>query len=128
MNLIVGQHHYVLRGKTPAPCDDLMQWAEEFETRDRHVKKTEIGGSDISTVFLGIDHAFGFSQDAAPMLFETMVFGGWLDGFQERCSTWAEAEVMHDRIVRLAEAEYQRGFWLAGVIMAIAIILAQVFL
>jgi hypothetical protein len=125
MNLTIGQPYYVLRDKTPVPCDDPMQWTEEFETRDRHVKKTWIGGTYISTVFLGIDHAV--DQDVSPILFETMIFGGSLDRFYECCSTWAEAEIMHDRIVHQVEAAYQRGFYLAGVIMAIAIILAQVF-
>ncbi|WFU75508.1 hypothetical protein [Bradyrhizobium sp. CB2312] len=32
-------------------------------------------------------------------LFETMIFGGWLDQFQNRCSTWVEAEAMHDEAV-----------------------------
>ena len=48
---------------------------------------------DVSTVFLALDHSFG--RAGPPLLFETMVFGGKLDGEQERCATWDEAEKMH---------------------------------
>ncbi|WP_063685502.1 hypothetical protein [Bradyrhizobium stylosanthis] len=57
------------------------------------VAETFVGSVHISTVFLGIDHRhFG---DGPPLLFETMIFGGSLEGFQNRCSTWDEAEAMH---------------------------------
>jgi hypothetical protein len=123
----ISNHYFVLRGTTPVPCTDTEQWAKEFETFDRHVNKTDIGEVYISTVFLGINHAFSFFGDVEPILFETMIFGGSLDGFQDRCSTWAEAEIMHDRAVNMIISEHQRGFILAGMIMAIGIILAQVF-
>lgn len=64
------------------------------------VARTEFG-SDVlvSTVWLGIDHQFG---DGPPLIFETMVFGGHLDGEQDRYSTEREARdghhVMCDRV------------------------------
>jgi hypothetical protein len=36
-----------------------------------------------------------------PILFETMIFGGRLDNFMNRCSTWEEAEAMHNEAVNL---------------------------
>lgn len=51
----------------------------------------------ISTVFLGIDH--NHSQVGEPILFETMIFSGKYDQFQERYRTWLEARENHVRIV-----------------------------
>jgi len=92
--------NYILKGHEVVASDDLMAWARCFESADRVVAKTTINGVDVSTVFLGLDHQFG---EGPPLVFETMVFGGSLDGEQERYSTWAEAEaghrVMCDRVV-----------------------------
>ena|SRR3990167_1521634 len=83
---------YILEGKNPVPCDDLMTWGNWFETANRRVDSTEHGDIRVSTVFLGLDHSFG---EGKPILFETMIFGGEHDQYQERCSTWEEAEAMH---------------------------------
>lgn len=48
----------------------------------------------VSTVWLGIDHRFGSA--GPPLVFETMVFGGPLNGEQWRWSTPAEARAGHD--------------------------------
>lgn len=87
---------YILNGKTPVPCHDLLAWASWFETADRTVAQETIGESKVSTVFLGLDHAFG---GAAPVLFETMVFGGPLSDETDRYSTWDEAESGHKKMV-----------------------------
>ena len=86
---------YILNGHTPVPAD-LMTWAKWYEKADRVVAKDKVCDSKISTVFLGLDHAF---ESGIPILFETMVFGGALDGEQERCSTWEQAEEMHRQMV-----------------------------
>lgn len=94
---------YILDGKTPVPAD-LMTWARWFETAgtSRIVAKTEVGDMNVSTVFLGLNHAFG---GGPPLLFETMIFGGPPDqDYQERCSTWEQAEAMHQRGVEAARA------------------------
>jgi hypothetical protein len=90
---------YILEGKTPVLCDDLMAWARWLDKAEIHVAHEKRGDVTVSTVFLGIDHAFGGS---VPMLFETMIFGGKHDEYQERCSTWDEAEQMHKRACELA--------------------------
>ena len=92
-------NNYILDGKTPVLCDDLLTWAKWFETANRHVAKTEIGDVRISTVFLGLDHSW---VGGPPLLFETLVFGGELDQEQERYSTWDEAEEGHKRMVKRA--------------------------
>jgi len=90
---------YVLNDRHEAiPCDDLEIWARMFgDAEARRVGADDVGPYRISTVFLGLDHNFG---EGPPLLFETMVFSpGDDDGDMERCSTWAEAEVMHARFV-----------------------------
>lgn len=81
------------------PCSSLIEWAEYYELADRHVADERIGDARISTVFLGIDHSFGFG--GLPLIFETMIFGGTQDGYCDRCSTWQEAEAMHARACNL---------------------------
>lgn len=103
---------YVLDGKTPRKVDDLMEWAQAWGTMDRHVAKTTIGGALVSTVFLGIDHNH---FDGPPLIFETMAFGWLVDDYQERCSTWEEAEAMHGRAVRLVKQQHSRIALAAGI-------------
>jgi len=86
---------YILVGHQPVICRDLMTWAHWFETADRCVRLTEQGDVVVSTVFLGLDHAWGDT----PELFETMVFAGDHGGDMERYSTWDEAEAGHARWV-----------------------------
>lgn len=91
---------YILEGKTPKPVG-LLTWASWFETADRKVSYTKLPyGVRVSTVFLGIDQSFG---GKTPILFETMIFGGKHDEYQERYATWAEAEVGHQEAVKLAQ-------------------------
>lgn len=90
---------YILSGKEAVPVDDLIAWATWFETADRTVARTEISPEvRVSTVFLGLDHSFGHGL---PMLFETMVFGGEHDQYQERYMTWEGAERGHQKAVEM---------------------------
>lgn len=101
---------YILDGHTPVPIGedsfanpapqamaqsaaDLLTWGLFMENAEaRRVAKDTIHGVDVSTVFLGINHSFG---DGPPILFETMIFGGVLDGEQCRYCTWDEAASGH---------------------------------
>lgn len=89
---------YILCGQEPVPCDDLIEWARWFEAsiHVRAVAKTTVGDARVSTVFLGLDHRF---DAGPPLLFETLVFDGPLDGEMDRYSTWAEAQCGHDAMV-----------------------------
>ena len=92
---------YILVDRVPVPCPDLMKWGRFMET-DRHVAVTMVDGIRVSTVFLGLDHNWG---DGTPVLFETMIFGGEHDqDYQERCGTWAQAEAMHKKAIKVAKA------------------------
>ena len=91
---------YILEGKTPKPIDDILEWAMWFETADRFVANITLPNKvQVSTVFLGLNHSFG---GGTPILFETMIFGGKHNEYQERYATWEEAEAGHLRAVELA--------------------------
>jgi hypothetical protein len=73
-----------------------MKWAMWMATADRQVRDSFQGDVRVSTIFTGLDHAFGFGR---PRLFETMVFIGHAGVDTERYSTWQEAEEGHARLV-----------------------------
>lgn len=82
---------YILEGHEAKECD-MTTWAKRSEASDRTVAVSNIHGSKVSTVFLGLDHSF---DGGAPLLFETLVFGGDLDGEMDRYGTWDEAVAGH---------------------------------
>ena len=94
---------YILDGTNPVPCDDMLQWGLWFQTADRRVAQDQLpDGVIVSTVFLGLDHRF--VGDGPPLLFETMIFGGQHDGYQDRYATWTEAECGHRLALTIAQA------------------------
>lgn len=94
--------HYILLGKLAVPEPDLLKWGQWFQTADRHVFETRIGGIWISTVFLGLDHNYG---GGLPILFETMIFRGGKGDDMWRCESWDQAEAQHKQAVALVRAE-----------------------
>lgn len=93
--------HYILVGHTPMAVD-LLTWAQSWggDRDSRRVAYTDINDRcHVSTVFLGLNHNFWGGE---PLLFETMVFGGPLDGDMNRYSTWDQAEQGHNAIVAAA--------------------------
>jgi hypothetical protein len=99
-------YHWTLKGHEPVPCT-LMEWAEWFEQKGDHrrVALDKKYGIIVSTVFLGLDHNWG---GGPPLLFETMIFGGRHDDYQERYSTWDEAVEGHKKACALA---FPTGFF-----------------
>ncbi len=111
---------YILKGKKVVPEYDLMKWARWFETagKTRIVRQTQIIKGlkfgkkalgipiKISTVFLGLDHSFAFGRNHIPILFETMIFGGKHDQYQERYATWEEAEKGHKKALKLVKESF----------------------
>lgn len=99
---------YILdKNGNPKEEKDLLVWAKQFEKCDRTLKFTKLlkEKGTISTVFLGIDHSFGGGK---PLLFETMVFGGVLDGEQECYHTKKEALAGHKIIVAKVKKKIKR--------------------
>ena len=90
---------YILVDGEPCPAE-LMEWARWFETADRTVARTERDGVTVSTVFLSIDH--NFSPKGPSILWETMVFGGPLDGEEQRYTSAEAAKHGHEQMVALA--------------------------
>lgn len=72
---------------------DMDAWARAFEdTPARIVGSDYIGDIHVSTVWLGLNHAWG---DGPPLIFETMIFGGAHDQYQERYATKESAVAGH---------------------------------
>lgn len=83
----------------PQPCLDLVKWAKWYEGANRVLLKSCAKGVCVSTVFLGIDHAMR-SDDIAPILWESMVFGGEHEGEMRRYSSAEDARKGHDEMCK----------------------------
>lgn len=92
---------YILEDGEPVKCKNLLAWARWMETGERQIAADDIGGVRVSTVFLGRDHAFGSGR---PVLFETMIFGGPHDEYQERYCTREQAVIGHSRALALVRS------------------------
>lgn len=97
---------YILKGKEPVPTTDLIAWAEWMERHERLVKADmtvdENGSVIVSTVFLGCD--YNVTGKEPPILFETLIFGGKLDGRMWRYPTWELAEKNHENVWKMVQA------------------------
>ncbi len=99
----MGTGKFILEGKIPKAVEDIFEWGEWFEHADRRVAETSLPNEvRVSTVFLGLDHNF---EEGKPILFETMIFGGKQDQYQERYHTWEEAEAGHEQAVSKAKSK-----------------------
>lgn len=90
----------------PVPCEDPIAWARWYEAHDdqRRVAVDRIGDIKVSTVFLGLDHNYG---RGAPILYETMIFGGAHDGYQDRYHTRDQAVAGHAHAIAVVKGEAQ---------------------
>lgn len=98
--------YYKLIGKLPVPCS-LEEWCDWFAKGDRIVRQDQVGPLRVSTVFLGLDHNHFGRGD--PLLFETMILDDIEDHYQTRCTTWDQAELMHEVAMAEAKARYERA-------------------
>lgn len=88
------RHYYYDKNGKPL---NMIQWGELFQNPDyKIVKRDQIGDVKVYTVWLGMDHGF---LNELPIIFETMVFGGEFDQYQERYATEQEALAGHKKIV-----------------------------
>ena len=78
---------------------EYYMWEEENPTK-RIVKQDTIGDIRISTVFLGLDHSYNSDK---PILWETMIFGGKQDQYQERYSSYEDALIGHQKALDLVK-------------------------
>lgn len=77
------------------PILEAARWLENNSER-KIVGRDEVNGAKVSTVFLGLNHSF---VSGVNKWFETMIFGGKYDQFQERYSTYEEAKAGHAEVV-----------------------------
>jgi hypothetical protein len=59
------------------------------------------GDVEVSTVWIGIS----IRMEPPPQMFETMIFGGAFDQWQERSSSWAEAQAVHAKWLQVLQLE-----------------------
>lgn len=100
--------YYKLNEKNePVQCSEV-EYAWVLENTNRQLAITEhndINGiTDIivSTVFLGLDHNYG--GHGAPIVFETMIFGGECNGEMRRYSKYDDAIAGHNDMVKMVIA------------------------
>ncbi len=84
----------------PIEEPDLFVWGKWFQTANRHIASDIIGKVRISTVFLGLDHSFCIENHKA-ILFETMIFNGKHDQYQERYTNRIAALAGHGQAVAM---------------------------
>ncbi len=75
----------------------LSRRAHWFQVTERHIALTKVGDAEVSTVFLGSDH--NWQRSGPPVLWETLVFGGLLDGEMERYTSREDAVRGHEAMV-----------------------------
>lgn len=88
-------HHFNIEGKSIS----MAEWAWLFQDKNYQVVvQTRKRGIMVSTVWLGLDHGFSYREPHVPIIFETMIFGGWFsDGneWQVRYATLDQAIAGH---------------------------------
>jgi len=89
----------------PKAVSDVIEWGKWYADPRRQVADTMIGDVRISKVFLGLDHSF--HDCGPPVLWETMVFGGVLNGEQDRYTSRDAAVAGHAETVQRVRATLQ---------------------
>jgi len=74
-----------------------IDWIHNNPSR-KAVKQELIGDVRVSTVFLGLNHSY---EGGDPVLWETMVFEGDYDGYQERYTSYEDALRNHEFVVEM---------------------------
>jgi hypothetical protein len=100
--------YYILDDNNQPQAADPRMWNEWLaSSKDKQVAHDSFSDSateenvSVSTVFLGINHNWGAG---APLIYETMVFGGTYADTCDRCSTRNEAIAQHNDACRRVAA------------------------
>ena len=80
---------------------DCGKWLKNNPER-KAVKQEYVGDVRISTVFLGLDHAW---ESDIPVLWETMIFGGEHDQYMDRYTSYEDALEGHQTALNLITKE-----------------------
>jgi hypothetical protein len=81
--------------------NEFVDWEEAYPER-KAVKQEYVDDVYISTVFLGLDHAW---NSDVPVLWETMIFGGEHDQYQERYTSYKDALEGHEKALELVNKQ-----------------------
>lgn len=92
---------YILDGEgNPVAEPDTLKWGKWMQDAERRVAFDQVTPQvRVSTVFLGLNHSFGGD---IPVLYETMIFGGPNDQYQNRYATREAALEGHKHAVSIA--------------------------
>ncbi len=92
---------YILDNDEPIEAT-MEEWSAFFASPERIVASDMLGDVRVSTVFIGMDMGYEFlTTQHKPVLWETMIFGGDHDQYQERYTSAADARAGHYRAVNL---------------------------
>lgn len=91
----IGRYKLADDGKTPILCETAGDWISALKLQLGHVGDTTIDDVSVSTIFLPV------SLEDPPRLWETMIFGGKFDQYQERYTTHDEAVLGHEKAVKM---------------------------
>lgn len=95
------QYYLLDKDKKPYPVS-LEESYKLYNDRDMKItQQDKIGDVRVSTVFLSMDHAR--IGETTPVLWETMIFGGEHDGYQERYTSHEDALAGHQRALDLVK-------------------------
>ena len=83
-----GFRYYIEKDGRPVSIEDMAEWNQWYRTANRLVEKTKVGPVSVVTLFLGMDNRTG--SIGPPLLYETVIRGGVLDGTQYLYSTREE--------------------------------------
>ena len=106
----MSDYYFLNEEKIAIPCD--METWSNMHRDQRRVAEDTVNGFWVSTVFLGLNHAF---SDGPPMIFETYVFTcdeagkvtDWSEIWGRRTSTYEMALENH----RDAKTRAEKGDW-----------------
>ena len=98
--------YYILRDDEVIEEPDYSKWIKWYDSTYmdvRCISQTMVKYGIVSTIFLGLNMTL--SKNDSPLVFETKVEGGWLDGEYQRYSELAEAKAGHEAWVARVRAE-----------------------
>jgi hypothetical protein len=94
---------YILKRGRPVKAKSIKHYHYwSLNSKYKAVKQEHIGDIYVSTVFLGLDHALNSN---IPVLWETMIFGGEHDQYQERYTSYEDALEGHQIALNLVNKQ-----------------------
>lgn len=93
--------YYILKRGKPKKARNYKEYIYwDIATSFRIVSQDYVSDVFISTTFLGIEHG---EDSGHPLLWETMIFGGEHNHYQERYASIEAARIGHKKAVELAK-------------------------